>query len=213
MTTSVGSRVGPKFLVLRRLRLTGRQKDAQYPSSPSALPRPQPIRLASSSATNSRAHQKVKVMTDNEESVVCAGCDNVPASPRPRPARNRRQSQKCVPAQSLLRVRSAPAELPSRDKAVRRSLEPHGSRDLSILSSSVQWAPGRTLQSGTCLSRRIRSVAKNASSQSQGGAQVRRFQRRSFASPAARVLRSVHSRWQTGLRSARALADRPLNDR
>src|ERR1700674_3317854 len=29
---------------------------------------------------------------------------------------------------------------------------------------------------------------------------------RSFASPAARVLRSVRSRWQTGWRSARALA-------
>jgi hypothetical protein len=33
---------------------------------------------------------------------------------------------------------------------------------------------------------------------------------RSFASPAARVLRSVRSRWQTGWRSARALADQPL---
>ena len=33
---------------------------------------------------------------------------------------------------------------------------------------------------------------------------------RSFASPAARVLRSVGSRWQTGWRSARALADHPL---
>ena len=32
----------------------------------------------------------------------------------------------------------------------------------------------------------------------------------SFASPAARVLRSVRSRWQTGRRSARALADQPL---
>jgi len=35
---------------------------------------------------------------------------------------------------------------------------------------------------------------------------------RSFASPAARMLRSVGSRWQTGWRSARALADQPLND-
>jgi hypothetical protein len=33
---------------------------------------------------------------------------------------------------------------------------------------------------------------------------------RSFAPPAARVLRSVGSRWQTGWRSARALADHPL---
>ncbi len=33
---------------------------------------------------------------------------------------------------------------------------------------------------------------------------------RSFASPAVRVLRSVGSRWQTGWRSARALADHPL---
>jgi LPS-assembly protein len=33
---------------------------------------------------------------------------------------------------------------------------------------------------------------------------------RSFASPAVRVLRSVHSRWQVGWRSARALANHPL---
>jgi hypothetical protein len=61
-------------------------------------------------------------------------------------------------------------------------------------------------QSGRSQVAIIRS-SKNASSQSQAKARMPQTTRmRSFASPAARVLRSVRSRWQTGWRRAHALA-------
>ena len=60
---------------------------------------------------------------------------------------------------------------------------------------------------------RRKQVAKNASSPSEAKAQISETTKlRSFASPAARVLRSVGSRWQTGWRSAMRACGSTVND-
>ncbi len=163
--------------------------------SPNQYP---PIQLAAPDGTNSRAYQKAGVERDSAESGACAGCDSDRGERQPRPARNPHSQEDSDPRRR--RQRALRRFLRRRDP---RRWQGSSMQRSSIRSSSVQsYSSSRTNQVAVIKS------SKNASSQSQARHEWRRPQDvRSFASPAARVLRSVRSRWQTRLaeRIARSL--------
>jgi len=164
---------------------------------------------------------------DSAESGACGACDSVRGERQPRRAKNQSWDQRwdqrsnqrsdkrsdqssdqhSVPRPRFLqrwRCWAPPPQHRWRRGGFEQRDRRRSNRS-SIRSSSV-----RHSYSGGHKSGRRKQVAKNASSPSQARHDFAETTKmHSFASPAARVLRSVRSRWQTGWRSACARCRSP----
>ncbi len=170
------------------------------------------MQLAARDATSSRAHQRAGAARDSAECGACGASDSVRGERPPRRAMNphsaRRFYEDRVRQPQWQRRRQAPAR---RQQSGRSGFAGRGRRhseSLSIRSSSVQsssiQSPSIRHQSGGDI-KSSKTSREECQQPEPGRTHMPETTRmRSFASPAARVLRSVGSRRQTGWRSARA---------